>query len=374
MSASLGSFLVCFCTVMFLTTYIYFIIHVKKDVLYSGMKFAFCAIGLILLRMLIPVNFPFTITISSVKILPVISRVLFGYIGNTHVGMAEIFLGIWGIVTIWKLIRLLVTEISVRNYLEVFRVQDISRYPKILKALEESGAPNFSVCIVPMRISPCISGLRKPVLVLPNFDFTERELYYICRHEVEHYRKHDLWLKLIVNLVTCVQWFNPVVYLLNRELTLAFELADDSLILKGCSEGECLEYADCLINLSGKLGEEKEGLCGIAFAKNKKSNLKVRIEYITERRHNTSKRSKISEIVCYGIISLVMVASFTFVPEAYEIAEAEQEETFNVSEENAYFIKRDSEYELYIADTYMTLFSDIPEEFYNIPVIEEELK
>lgn len=370
MSASLGQFLVCFCTALFLTIYIYFIIYVKKDVLYSGMKFAFYAIGLILVKMLIPINFPFTITISSEKILPVISRSLFHYIGDTHIGLAEILVCIWVVGAAWNLFHLFVKETRFRNYLRAFRVSDISRYPKVAKALELSGAPKFSVCIVPIKISPCISGLREPVLVLPDLDFTEKELYYICRHEVEHYKKHDLWLKLFVNLVICVQWFNPITRMLNRELTLAFELADDSLSLEGCSEAECLEYADCLIQLSNKLQEEN--LNGISFVKKKKSNLDIRLKYIMDRKHHMEKRNKISEIICCGIIVLMMVVSFVFVPEAYQITEAETEETFSLSEENTYVIKNETGYELYVAGEYALSFSDIPEELCEIPIIEEE--
>ena len=372
MSVSLGPFLTCFVTVLVLTAYIYFIVHVKKDVLYGGMKLAFFVIALILIRMLIPFNFPFTITVSSTRILPAISRVLFRYIGDLGFGLAEILVCIWGIVALWRVIYFIATEIKIRKYLETFRVKDLKQCPNIYKALEMCGEPGFPVCIVPTKISPCITGLRKPVLVLPDLEFTDRELYYICRHELGHYKKHDLWLKLFLNLVTCIQWFNPVSRLLNRELTLAFELTNDSLVIKDCDERECLEYAECLVDLSHKLDGENEEVLGIPFVKKKKSYLKIRIQYILEGKLKVSLENQFSQMVCYGIIVLMLIISFVFVPEAYKTTEAENEETFYVSKENAYFIKCDEEYKLYVEGKYMCSLSPIPEEFEEVPIINEE--
>ena len=375
MSVSLGPFLTCFVTVLVLTAYIYFIVHVKKDVLYGGMKLAFFVIALILIRMLIPFNFPFTITVSSTRILPAISRVLFRYIGDLGFGLAEILVCIWGIVALWRVIYFIATEIKIRKYLETFRVKDLKQCPNIYKALEMCGEPGFPVCIVPTKISPCITGLRKPVLVLPDLEFTDRELYYICRHELGHYKKHDLWLKLFLNLVTCIQWFNPVSRLLNQEITLAFELANDSLVIKECSKGGCLEYADCLVNLSYKLDGEGKETFGIPFIKNNKSNLKVRIQNILEGKHSISGKGKFSKIMCYGMIALILIVSFVFVPEADSVDNSVKEETLAISDGDSYIVKKGKKYELYINNEYVYSLSNptnVSEMFGDLPIIEEE--
>ena len=67
-----------------------------------------------------------------------------------------------------------------------------------------------------MNISPAVVGIRKPILVLPEYPFSENELYYVCLHEAEHCRNHDLWLRLLLDIVICTQWFNPLVYLCRR--------------------------------------------------------------------------------------------------------------------------------------------------------------
>ena len=48
MEVSLGPFITCFLTVLFLTVYVFVTVYVKKDVLYDGMKVVFLLISIIL--------------------------------------------------------------------------------------------------------------------------------------------------------------------------------------------------------------------------------------------------------------------------------------------------------------------------------------
>ena len=121
-----------------------------------------------------------------------------------------------------------------------------------------------------------------------------------------------------------------------------------------------------------RLDGENEEVLGIPFVKKKKSYLKIRIQYILEGKLKVSLENKFSQMVCYGIIVLMLIISFVFVPEAYKTTEAENEETFYVSKENAYFIKCDEEYKLYVEGKYMCSLSPIPEEFEEVPIINEE--
>ncbi|MBP3341150.1 MAG: hypothetical protein J6K99_01310, partial [Peptococcaceae bacterium] len=46
--------------------------------------------------------------------------------------------------------------------------------------------------------SPMLIGFRKPTIVLPYKLYGENELVMILRHELTHYKHHDLWYKLIL--------------------------------------------------------------------------------------------------------------------------------------------------------------------------------
>jgi len=46
--------------------------------------------------------------------------------------------------------------------------------------------------------SPMLTGFIKPVIYLPDINFTEEELKYILWHEITHYSHKDLWVKLLI--------------------------------------------------------------------------------------------------------------------------------------------------------------------------------
>lgn len=375
MSISPGPFFTCFLTAGFLAIYAYVIVHITKGVLCCGTKWIFLGISLILLRMLLPFNFPFTITIISYKILPPINGIIFHYIGNTKIGLAHILFVIWIIVTILQLGRLLWRQVQFRACLRPFLIKDRKKYSTIFETLDKCNASFFQVCIVPDRISPAVFGIRKPILILPDYAFSSKELYYICLHEAEHCRNHDLFLKLFLDLVICTQWFNPLVYLMKGEFTLAFELSNDQMILKKFNELERTEYAECVLKMvryqNSKISYTKTGL---SFAHANHSNVKTRVEYIISEEKNFIKKRYFSTCINLFVISVAILLSFVCVPEAYCPDELKNDNTVGITDDNTYFMKVEEKYLLYSNDEPVLSFTYIPDEMENIPIIEEEIE
>ena len=373
MAVSLGPFMTCFLAVLFLTVYIYIVIYVKKDILYSGMKLVFVGIALILIRMLVPFNFPFTQTIVSYKILPPINEFLFNYIGDTRIDLATILFIIWIAVTIVKILRLIWNQMQYRACLLPFVIKDWSKYAQLANVLKKCNASFWQVCIVPTQISPAVVGIRKPILVLPDYQFSEHDLYYICRHETEHCRNHDLWLNLFLDLVICTQWFNPLVYFMQKELTLAFELSNDRVILNTMDERQRTEYAECVMKMVRYQGQKpKRANIALSFAQTDHSNVRTRVLYIMSRKKRTNIAGKLSVVFNSAIVALVIVVSFVYVPEAYCSDTLEKENSVYTKSEDAFFVKANDKYELYLYGESVLSFSYIPDDFKDIPVIIEE--
>lgn len=373
MAVSLGPFMTCFLAVLFLTVYIYIVIYVKKDILYSGMKLVFAGIALILIRMMIPFNFPFTQTIVSYKILPPVSRVLFHYFGDTRIGLAHILFVIWIAVSIGKLIYLIRRQILYRACLRPFVIRDKSKYPQLFRILEKCDASFSAVCVVPTKISPTVFGIFKPILVLPDCEFNDQDLYYICLHEAEHCRNHDLWLRLFLDLVICTQWFNPLVYFMNRQLTLAFELSNDRVILKTLDEMQRTEYAECVLKMVRYQNQKNKAVgSSLSFAQVNRSNVRTRVRYILAKEETRKKKHHISAILNYVVLGVVLLGTLFFVPEAYDPDGIEEKDLLGIRSYEAYFVKEDTKYILYIDGSATMSVPFIPEDLKEIPVLLEE--
>ncbi len=373
MEVTLGPFITCFATILFLTIYVFFTIHVRKEVLYGGTKVLSILISVILIRMLIPFNFPFTITIPSHKLLS-LEIMVFERVYDTKVTWVNLLFIIWVTGAIIQITRMSVKMYRVKTSLYPFRIRDLQKYPELHKVLQQNGVLDLPVCIVPANISPVIIGAFHPVFVLPEYDFTEKELIYACEHEIWHYKNHDHWLRLFVDLLLCVQWFNPFAYLLNNELALGIEIANDQRVLGKRDKLNRVEYAECILKIARSIKEKHGEYIGVPFVGIRNFEIKTRLDYISSDKFAAAKRNALSKAMQYVVIVAALVVSFCIVPERYHVDDEVREETVQITFDNSFFLEDNVEYKLFVNGEYWFTLTYIPEEFDELPIYKEDIE
>ena len=106
-----------------------------------------------------------------------------------------------------------------------------------------------SLLIYENAFSPMIIGFWNPVLVLPCNEYTPQESYYILKHELIHLRRHDIPVKFLLMLARDVHWFNPIIYLMQREAVVDMELACDEAVVRGSSYDQREAYTETLMSI-----------------------------------------------------------------------------------------------------------------------------
>ncbi|MBQ8119508.1 MAG: M56 family metallopeptidase [Ruminococcus sp.] len=91
----------------------------------------------------------------------------------------------------------------------------------------------FRVVVVKGLVSPMMTGLFKPTVLLPEREFSKAELRLVIRHELTHFKHKDLWFKLLVVLCRAVYWFDPIMLLIDRCIDRECEYFCDSSVMKG---------------------------------------------------------------------------------------------------------------------------------------------
>lgn len=372
MSISLGPFLTCFFTIFLLIGYLYFILYHNKSIIYYGIKLIFVGIAFILLRTLIPINFPFTISVYFNKLLFPIQYFLNLKIGDSKLSIAVVLFIIWLVGCCYNLIRLILHYIQYPRYLRPFLLKNRNNYPLLDKVLQKNSLSSLRVAIVNLRCSPAIWGLHNPILILPNIPLTEEELTHIILHETKHCTNHDLWLKLLLNIVTCFHWYNPFIYLLNQKLTLAFELSNDEILLRDYTDAQKISYAECIMKISSTNDyEDYEKIIpnSLAFTTSTKSVLSQRIHFILSEHSHTNASKKVLTLLRHALlIGSMLFLSLIFVPEPALIPKSIEQSTMSITPENAYLTKSHGKYMLYVDGKYITTFPTVPEEFTNLPI------
>ncbi|MDE7283433.1 MAG: M56 family metallopeptidase, partial [Lachnospiraceae bacterium] len=138
---------------------------------------------------------------------------------------------------------------------------------------------SFKVLLVPGIKTPAIFGLIHPKILMPETDYTEKEIYYILKHEMLHYYQHDMMIKILWETLCSVFWWNPAVFLLKKQITRVLELKVDRLLTAGFSEEEKISYLECIVK-SMKAGRQEQTSLMITFAAQKGDAMKQRFNCI----------------------------------------------------------------------------------------------
>lgn len=104
-----------------------------------------------------------------------------------------------------------------------------------------------SVRIYESAASPMVIGFLKPILVLPNEQYSENELYFILKHELIHLKRHDVFFKLLLAGVSTLHWFNPIVWMMQREAAVDMELSCDERVVMGAGYETRRAYTETLM-------------------------------------------------------------------------------------------------------------------------------
>ena len=128
----------------------------------------------------------------------------------------------------------------------------------------------ISVYVSSAVSSPTLTGIRKPQIVLPGREYKKEQLTFILEHEFIHYRRKDLWIKLLLAFARTLHWFNPLVLWMERRAIRDMELLCDSHVVRHFSREEKKQYSETLLS-SAASGRGMTVLCTSEFSRDVKT-------------------------------------------------------------------------------------------------------
>jgi len=184
--------------------------------------------------------------------------------------------------------------------------------------------------------SPLLTGLVHPVIALPADIVDHPHLEMMIEHEMMHYQKKDLLMKFLMLLAKCIHWFNPIVYLMEKQLSKDLEMACDEEVLKNADEEKKQIYAQTLLDMVCKTRFSKE-----AFTTQFSSDdFKMRIRNVFD-----TGRNKVGKLIVVFVFGIITGISVLFSVElfsdsisqltVYQVKESEKAEYAVVSGESA---------------------------------------
>ncbi len=150
--------------------------------------------------------------------------------------------------------------------------------------------------------SPMLIGFFRPRIILPIGELEDRELSYIFAHELIHYKQRDMFYKWLIQIVVCVHWFNPFVYLLEKEVNKSCELSCDEKVISVLDDTARREYGDTLISFLKSNNLYKSSLASVTLTEGAEQ-LKERLGAIMNFKSKTKTIRVLTVILTLFILS-----------------------------------------------------------------------
>lgn len=322
-------------------------------------------LGILFVRILLPVEYGFTITIPVKHILPKIRRFfdipvlsVFGY----EICIEHLIYLIWMTGSLLFGILALKGLFALRRSVKAGMPTDDPDIQAALAVVLEKHKKKKEFRVIQAKDveTPMIFGIRKPCIFLPEVKLSVQEWQYILEHETAHYYHGDLYIKYLLTLFTVLYWWNPFVHILNSQVSKVLELRTDNTVIQSKSEAERLDYASCLLRMSKRRLEKQRAkdTFAISFIGFKKFSMSQRFYFVTAEPNEKKGRIRANLVVLPMLIFTLF--SFCFIFEPYSIKPEDAEGTVELTPENAYFIKnKDGSYDIYYEDKYWVTSSSV---------------
>ena len=155
--------------------------------------------------------------------------------------------------------------------------------------------------------SPFMTGVFRPTLILPKTELSEEQLHNILRHEMTHFKRHDILYKWFAEFVKCVHWFNPMAWYVSKQIAAECEISCDMAVTKNMTGSEEMSYVSTILSLL-PTGKSKQLPLTTQMASSKKF-LKRRFVMIKNKKTTSRFMSVLSAVIAVIMLSTTVFAS-----------------------------------------------------------------
>ena len=149
-------------------------------------------------------------------------------------------------------------------------VSDITLLEELSAAVEQMGMnKRVELYVNPLLSSPTLTGIFHPCIVLPNGDISQKDFHYIVFHELVHCKRWDILYKWLVQTVVCLHWFNPLVYVMGREINNACEFSCDEAVVTKMGYDNARDYGKTLLDAMALVGKYRGASNAVTLSTNK---------------------------------------------------------------------------------------------------------
>ena len=334
-----------------------------------------------IMRILFPLELPHVIELGIDEVYPEIYRFLtvdHSYEEHLNLSYLDALVCIWTVGIVILTIRYIVSYHKAMRGIIKYASPCGERECTSLDAVKRDIGKSMrvSLCTIPNISVPFGIGVFRKTILLPQNNFTDRELYYILLHEYTHFLNHDIPVKMMVSVFCCIFWWNPVAYLLKADLEQTLEMKCDASVARYLDTQEKAAYLRTIVGVIKRSSAERPTPCTSTalFQTGRMLDIKERFDVVMgyEARHDRM----LSQIALFLIGAGVFVLSYSVIPQpVFDIPISIEPNTISFDSSNSFVLHdKEGNYWLCIDAEERTQIPDATAKFYQqtgLTIIEE---
>ncbi|MGI6008493.1 MAG: M56 family metallopeptidase [Ruminococcus sp.] len=276
--------------------------------------------GVCLLRLVLPVEFPHIVYVVGVKgwfadfyeILSIDTVTLFGF-STKRICLLG---GLWAVSVLAAAVIWAVRyRKTFRRYISLTNQPD-DKICGIMKGIEKQYPRIVTVTVRESLLAktPMGMGLFRKVILLPeDYCQDDDELYYALLHEYTHFVNRDILVKFLMQVICCIFWWNPCIYLLQKELDSYLEIRCDHTVTKTMEAKKRGDYLAAVlkgIKVSSEGKKDMRRLNGVGLCHSGKYNKNRERFLLVLGQDSMKKRSGIIHMA--GLLLLLAMLAGTY--------------------------------------------------------------
>lgn len=219
----------------------------------------------------------------------------------SYVKIVMALTAVWGIGTVIYLCMqflsyFLFRRKCIRSMKQIEKTEMQQMFQEVLQSLPAKRQISMYQC--DFLRAPMVLGFKKQLLLIPDEQYTCEDFKYILSHECIHIIKKDIWLKLLLTMVTGLYWFNPFIHWMKNLAFHDIEIVCDSQVIKGKNEEEKARYSKAILKVLNR--ERTKNIAYSTDFYSGKNAVKERITNIM----SPEKKTGIRQWVCLAAVLL----------------------------------------------------------------------
>ncbi|MBE5984729.1 M56 family metallopeptidase [Lacrimispora sp. AGF001] len=312
----------------------------------------FFLICLCLIRFFLPTELFYTQIIRSKNLLPSLQYVL-TYplipVKGITINVLAILILVSGGIALYKFYTKISEYRRLNNILSIFPACKDQRVKSTLEKIQNlTGIRKDIKIVVDKSIrTPAIVGFQSQVIILPDINFTDDELFGILLHELQHYHQRHVIIKSICDIIQTIFWWNPFFRYFNTEVEHTLEMHSDEKVSYYLNRQQQRCYLNAIIKvIQNQEKNQKKSILTCCLVEEAKSDrLEQRFKMLLESNYSKIKKQRSEMLI--PITFFLLMLSYSFVIQPYSEPSIQNYGNMTeISSEN-YFVKTDSGYDLY---------------------------